>query len=142
MLRQLLNLAKAVEAIPATIAGTTTISGNIIDTAGYEGVVFFFFYGAGATNNTGKIEHGDDSGLSDAADVAGSTPGAANSEFIQVVDIYKPQKRYHRAVAARGTSSTIQGIALLYGPRTQPAESADAAEVALARLVSPATGTP
>jgi len=59
-------------ALEAEITSNTTTAGAIFDTADYDAGVYFALAATGWTDGTYtlKIEDGDDSGLSDAADVA------------------------------------------------------------------------
>jgi hypothetical protein len=56
---------------PQAISSDTTTTGAIIDTKDYDGGLYFAMFAYAYTDGTYtmKIEHGDDSGLSDAADV-------------------------------------------------------------------------
>ena len=103
---------------PQSDDGTLDV-GNIIDTLGYESCVFAMLYGANSGSATGivdsvKIEEGDDSALSDAADVTGATLSvedpAAGDENELNMDL-RSRKRYIRlsstVVFTGGTSPEL-----------------------------------
>lgn len=97
----------------------TLDAGNIIDALGYESCVFAMLYGANSGSATAivdsvKIEEGDDSALSDAADVSGATlsvedPAAGDTNELNM-DL-RSRKRYIRlsstVVFTGGTSPEI-----------------------------------
>lgn len=110
----------------AGAAGTSAINGSVIDTANAEGIMFLVRMGAivsGAVTSL-KVQQGDASNLSDAADIAGTsqTIGDTDDEEIFVVDIKKPTKRYVRLVVSRATqnATVASAEALVYGQRYNP----------------------
>ncbi len=136
------NSVKFSAGIANTSAGTTSINGATIDMAGFDGVVFVIKFGTAASNNTIKAQQGADSGMSDAADLAGTSVGVGASDEIVWLDIYRPQERYLRMVAARGTSTTIEwGMAIPYGPRVQPVDNTIAGTIFGELHISPVEGT-
>lgn len=123
---------------PQVIATDTTTAGAIIDTANYDMGITFALLTTAYTDGTYtlKIEHGDDSGLSDAADVdsamlvygtlpadsAGSTEGDAMAR-----EGVHSTKRYIRASivsTSTTTGATVQVIAIV-GPEVLPAPQDD-----------------
>ena len=105
---------------------TTNVDGEIIDTAGYESIEFLVSTGTWTAGTiTPKLQDGDDSGLSDAADVASDfvvgsyvALGAANG----VTRVgYVGKKRYVR-LSAVSASANLQGgaIAVLGSPHSAP----------------------
>jgi hypothetical protein len=114
--------------------------------ANYEGVVFIAALGrltSGALTAL-KAQMGNESNLSDAADLAGSAIAIADSDDnkLLVLDIHRPAERYVRAVVARGTAdATIDGvIAIQSGPRVLPVTQ-DSTVAGIETHVSPAEGT-
>lgn len=128
---------------PVSVADNTAAASQIIDTADYEGLVFVLATGSVADadmTTTVLVEHGDDSGLSDAAAVpddmlnSGRTSGHATtpeaSAAFQFDDDnetrkigYHGDKRYVRlTVTPSGNASAalISAVALLFGARRQP----------------------
>lgn len=107
----------------AQIAATSAIESNVVDMSGYDGVLFLTRFGTAAANNSVKVQQGEESNLSDAVDLEGSgvVSGADPSNEAIYVDVYKPNKRYVRLYATRGTSSTLGEIwAIKYCPRKAP----------------------
>ena len=143
------NLARNVRiarALNAVAAGQTDQNGAIIDMANYEGVVFIAVLGTLASGAvTGlKVQMGNESNLSDAADLVGTAVSMADSDDnkLLVLDIHRPAERYVRAVVTRGTAdATIDGvIAIQYGARLLPA-SQDSTVAGIETHVSSAEGT-
>lgn len=145
-----MNLSKETKVtrlLVSTLVGTTSVNGSILDMSGFEGVMFIAEANT-ITDGTPalKAQDGNDSGLSDAADLAGSSvPYAITDDNKAVIlDVYKPLKRYIRPVFVRGgdTGAVIDSIlAIQYAPRVQPTTH-DAATVAASEVwASPADGT-
>lgn len=134
-------------AVAATAAGTTDVNGAIIDTAGWEGVLFVVFFGALTATQVTRIkaQQDTDSGGSTMADIQGSLSSAMadgdSGKGLQL-DIFRPNERYVRCVVDRGTANAVidRGIAILYGPNTAPA-ALDATVIAQETWVSPGEGT-
>lgn len=90
---------------------TTTQTGAIIDLKGYDSAMISLLVGTLTDGvHTPKLQHGDDSGLSDAADVSGTDLdgafGVTVSDTNQAVG-YLGTKRYCRVVVTiTGTPST------------------------------------
>lgn len=131
----------------ATAAGTSAINCDVVDTAGYEGVVFFTTFGtitASAVTSI-KVQQGQVSNLSDAADLAGTGITVADDDDGQTfaVEVYRPRERYLRAVISRGTANAVVGevYALLYGPAVQPVTNTVTDDVTVEIHISPAEGT-
>jgi hypothetical protein len=134
---QLTNATKFTKAVTVTAgaAGSTDISGTIIDTQAFGGVAFLVqlaAIAAGAVTSL-KVQEGHESDLSDAADVEGLTLAVADTddESIKVLDYHRPAKRYARLYVDRATANaTLSAIAVLYSSReqvvAQPAETATA----------------
>ncbi len=125
-MNQLISGTKFLPAITVTAgaAAATDITGTTIDAAGYEGVAFIVQLGAivsGAVTSL-KVQVGDESDLSDAADVTDLTLTVADTddEDIKVLDYRRPSGRYVRIYADRATqNATLSAIAALYGSRDQ-----------------------
>lgn len=136
------NNVKISAALAVTGAGTTSVNGSTIDMQGYEGVLFIAHFGTAAANNTIHAEQGTASNLSDAADLASTSVGVGSSDEIVWLDLYRPEERYVRCVADRGTSSTLSwGVALQYGPTEMPVDNTTAGTIHGELHVSPAEGT-
>ena len=96
------------------IASDTTTVGEIIDSQGFESLTLLIQSGV-LTDGAyvAKVEDGDDSGLSDAADVdsdllIGSLPSFANTEDQTVKSVgYVGKKRYVRlSITSSGTTTS------------------------------------
>lgn len=131
--------------VTAGAAGTTDINGTTLDTANFEGVMIEVTMGAivsGAVTSI-KVQQGDASNLSDAADLEGTAITVADDDDNEtfLIDIFKPRKRYVRVVVDRGTQNATVAAAsyIQYGPRTLPTSQGTA--VTLESHVSPAEGT-
>jgi len=139
-----MNLSKNVKITPVlayAAAGTGTTNGTILDMSGFEGVMFLG--GAFGTANAGNyyhVEQGDESDLSDGADLAGTklTPGDDDDDMCS--DLYRPTDRYVRIVRIRGASSTANPVyAVQYGAAKASVDNASTVDTEL--HVSPAEGT-
>ncbi len=134
----LIDKIRKTSALAAAATGATSaVNSTVVDTAGAEGVVFSVLFGTAAANNGLKVQQGTLADGSDMADLAGSQI-LGNTRLV-VAQVHKPTKRYLRAVAIRGTSSTVDGItADVYGVRTLPAVSTG---TTVESSVSPVEGT-
>lgn len=98
-----------------TISTDTTTSGAIIDTAGFESLMFTFLSGTVTDGDyVVQLWHGDDSGLSDAAqvdaeEVLGSVTYAAADDDTAKRIGYIGKKRYAQ-VRVVSTSTTSGGV--------------------------------
>lgn len=110
----------------AGAAGTSAITGSVLDLSQAEGALILVRFGAitsGAVTSI-KFQHGDASDLSDAADVTGTSQTIADTddEKIFYIDISKPTKRYGRLYVSRATQNAVvsSAVAVIYGERSQP----------------------
>jgi len=115
-----------------SISSDTTTNGVIIDTAGYESVLFVIQSGTVTDGTfTPLVQEGDDSGLSDAASVgdADLTNTEASSAFVAADDNtsksigYVGSKRYVKCnIVSASTSSggTLGAVAILGHPLSAP----------------------
>jgi hypothetical protein len=143
------NLARNVKitrVLNAAAAGQTVQNGAVIDMANYEGVVFIAAFGTLASGAvTGlKAQQGLQSNLSDAADLAGTALAIADTadNKLLVLDVFRPAKRYVRAVVTRGTADAVIAgvVAIQYGTRVLPATQ-DSTVAGIETHVSPVEGT-
>lgn len=144
MLRDLLHHVSPARGIsPVSGAGDDVASvSQIIDTAGYAGVLWLIPLGSLADADatfTVLVEHGNDSGLSDAAaapdtnmisSTAGTAPEAAASfifssdNTVEVLDYIVSTFRYVRLTITPATNTGAwlhAAVALKYGARHNPA---------------------
>lgn len=127
--------------LAATIAGTTDITSSAIDTAGFESVFVFVEFGTPAANNQIKLQQCDTSGGT-YADLLGTLATVGASDEVVWCEVRRPVERYIKAVATRGTSTTIvRGYAILSGARSQPVSNNLAGTIAGESHASPAEGT-
>lgn len=127
----------------AQSAGTSTVDGDPLDMAGYDGVIVF---GTIATANAGnflKLQGGEAANLSDAADLAGSKVIADANGQVVGVDIVKPKERYLRGSIVRGVSTATGDLYYLrYHSHKQPEANQITNVLKTIKLASPAEGTP
>ncbi len=129
-----------------TSAGTSTISATGIDLStfgGWDGIFMFASFGTAASDNLLHAEQSPDDGTEAYADLLASQVSAGGgSNEQQWVDIFRPQEKWVRAVADRGTSTTIEAIwAILYRGRSKPYSNIIVGTINGIALVSPAEGT-
>lgn len=144
----LANRTKVIRHSNAVAAGTTTITpGTAVDRANFEGVVFDVLWGAIVAGGVQSVKvQQSDSPSSGFADLAGSNVAVADDDDNKItrVEIFKPTKRYLKAIVLRATqNSTVDGIvATLHTPRVSGEEIvADATLSGQEVHVSPAEGT-
>ena len=117
----------------SSISSDTTTNGDIIDTAGFESILFVIQSGTLADGTyTPLIQEGDDSGLSDASAVAdadltnteASVAFAASDDNAVKSIAYVGSKRYVRLnIVSASTSSggTVSAVAVKGNPISAPA---------------------
>lgn len=139
-----MNLVKDVKitkVLGNTTTGTSTVNTSTVDMQGYEGVVFLASISTAAANNGIKAQQGQQSGMGDAADLAGSQLLSDGTKTDLLLDIYRPQERYVRAAVIRGTTTVIDAVwAIQYMAGKKPVNNVTAAQ-ALELWASPAEGT-
>jgi hypothetical protein len=115
----------------ATVAGTTAIKSTGVDMNACgtpcQGVRAIALLGALTANQVTrlKLQHSDDDVDGNYVDVASTgTPYAADADGnkLLITDLFKPRKRYVRAVLERGTANAVlDGIIIeLYLPQMKP----------------------
>ena len=108
---------------------------NVIDMAGYDGVMFIGIVGTITTTGTATLSIYQSSDLAVADDytaISGASAqasAAALSDRLLVIDIYQPNKRYLRALLTRATANSVWGgtIAIQYQAKDRPIVNAVAA---------------
>ena len=120
------------ELVLASQAVTGSVAGAIIDTARFEGLEFVFQSATITADVDVLIEHGDDSGLTDATTVAADLimTAGANPFAIATTDSdtaksfgYIGKKRYVRVTPGGGASNGVVGIvSLKYGAHHKPTQ--------------------
>jgi len=125
------NVKQEVALDSQDITTNTTTVGNIIDTVGFESIEFVIQSGT-ITDGTYafKLEQGDDSGLSDAADVPAELVLGVLTGFVSADDDTAlrvgsiGKKQFQRlSVVSTGTSTggtKFSAVAILGHPKTAP----------------------
>lgn len=138
---QLTNAVKITKVKDHSTAATSAVESDYVDMAGFEGVVFITSFGTAASGNTLLAAQDSASGGS-YTDLEGTSVTSGTSDEDVWIDVYRPTKRYVRAEAARGTSSTLESIwAIQYGARVQPVDNTTSGTIAGEAHVSPAEGS-
>src|SRR5690242_2824715 len=124
-------------------ADNETISGTVVDMLDYQGVIFIALVGKGETANIDlKVQQGQASNLSDAADLAGSKVTfaiAAATNGFAFAEVKNPLERYLRPQLVVPDLSTARPaflLAIRYGKNQMPETNADGE-----LNVTPAEGT-
>jgi hypothetical protein len=92
--------------------GTTTITGTALDMTGFDGALFIVRLGTPATNNNLRVQQCDTSGGT-YADLAGTLVGNHATDTPLVVDIKRPQEQFLKYQITRGTTTTIDIVAII-----------------------------
>lgn len=126
-------------AAAATSAGTD-VTGASVDTQGWEGCEFAVEIATANADNFLKVQQSAD-GSTGWSDLAGTAAVAGTNGDTVRVDVYRPEKRYLRAVVDRGGANTATTTlrATLYGATKAPEHSSVEVVVYAA---TPAEGTP
>jgi hypothetical protein len=140
---------KVIQCKTAVAAGTTDITdATAVDTQGYEGVRFFFSFGAitsGAATSVAVAGKATSSPTPGTDDLTGSkiTVLDTDDDKVFVLDIYKPVQRYIRPFVKRATQNSVVNciIAELYGAKKQPLGTQDTSVGGQETWTSPAVGT-
>lgn len=135
----LLNGAKITKVADRTSAGTSPITGSVVDMSGFENAIFFTKIDTPAANNKIKVQQGQAANLSDAADLAGSGVG---TEGLVMIEIAHPLERFLRPAVERGTSTAVGEIyCVQFNGRVLPVTNSVTGTQASKILASPAEGT-
>lgn len=132
----------------AVAAGTSVQTSSAVDMQGFDGCLFILAVGALTEDQVTslKAQQSSDDGVVDGySDLAGTLVGPlddADGNKLLVLDVFRPEKRYLKAVVNRSTANAvIDGvIAIKYSARSLP--TSQGASVAAAEAhVTPAEGT-
>ncbi len=122
-------------------------NGEVFDTQGFDGVMIVTKFGdiaAGAVT-TFKAQQGEQTDLSDGADLAGTgiSVAADDDNQVFVIDIYRPLERFIRGVLDKdGVNNTEEMMLYIgYKARKLPTTMDLADEVTYELHASPAEGT-
>ena len=142
MAQNFLTKCKLVKIADHSAASTADVTSTIVDTAGYQGVVFFTSFGTANATNTIKVQHNTANQTTGMADVLGTSVASGSSDEDVIVEIHRPQARYLQVVAARGASSTLESVwACLYGGDARLASNSVSGTQIAELHASPAAGT-
>lgn len=142
MARNFLNKTKLVKIADHTAAGTSAVTSEIVDTAGYQGVVFCTSVSTANATNSIKVQQNTANQTTGMADLAGTSVVSGSSDEDLIVEVHKPLERYLQVVVTRGASTTCESIwAVLYGGDTSVSASGVSGTAAAELHVSPAEGT-
>jgi hypothetical protein len=142
MAQNFLTKCKLVKIADHSAASTADVTSTIVDTAGYQGVVFFTSFGTANATNTIKVQHNTANQTTGMADVLGTSVASGSSDEDVIVEIHRPQARYLQVVAARGASSTLESVwACLYNGDAQLASNSVSGTQIAELHASPAAGT-
>ncbi len=129
----------------AGVAAQTAINGSTLDMAGFESVKMQIRMGVitGSAVTSVKAQQGDESDLSDAADLLGTSQTIADDDDneIFIIDLVKPAKRYVRLVVSRATQDAVvaEGHYEQYNGKKAPETQGTGVNVEV--HISPAEGT-
>lgn len=127
-------------------AGTTDLTSDVIDSAGWEGVRFIVQFGAitaGAVTSI-KAQGGSDSGGVGASDIAGTGQTVLDTDDnkVKVIDIFRPAQRYLNLFTDRGTqNAVIDSVIVEYYGKHGGIPITEDTNTAVEMFVSPALGT-
>lgn len=115
---------------PVAAASDTDSNTDIIDTAGYEGVVFICPVTDSAATGVATLtieqnSANSDTGMDALSGAVATATSAINDDLnneLLIVEVRRPRMRYVQAVRTSATANIAFGsvIAVLYGPRKKP----------------------
>lgn len=128
-----------------TAAGQAATNGDILDMAGYEGVLFIAKLGDVTATSVVTLQAQQNTlnqsgGMATLAGSATYTAGASDADDdLLVLDVYRPRERYVRPVFTSATANAVKNgvIAIRYGSRNKPMVQG-ATVLASATLIEPA----
>ena len=142
MARNFLNKARLIKVADHATAATSAVTSAIVDTAGYEGVVFMTSLSTANATNTIKVQQNTANQTTGMADLEGTSVTSGSSDEDLIVEVHKPQERYLQVVVSRGASTTCESIwAVLYGGVTSPETTGVSGTAAAELHVAPSEGT-
>ena len=132
MARNVLNTGKFIKIKDHSAASTADVTSDIVDMAGYQGVVFFTSFGTANATNSIKVQGNTANQTTGMADLSGTSLASGSSDEDVIAELHKPTFRYLQVVASRGASSTLESVwAYLYGSSlSSTANSVSGAQIA------------
>lgn len=141
--RNALSNTKFVKVKDHSASGTDAVESDIVDTAGFEGVVFVTSLSTANATNSIKAQQNTANETTGMADLAGTSlvSGTTNEDLILAV--HKPQERYVQVVVTRSVATTCESIwACLYGAKeNQVTANTVSGTQAAEQHISPEEGT-
>lgn len=130
---------------PAAAAGQTTLTSDVIDMKGYDGVTFLALLGDVANTSvlTLQAQHGDQADGSDMANLSGvaaaHTADATDADNnMLAVEVFRPTKRYVRVTLSRGTAdAAVDGIIAIQSEPNEAPVTQDSSVIATDFALSP-----
>lgn len=108
---------KIVLAAAAAASGTTAVASSVIDTHGFDGVVFIANVATANAGNYISVGQAAKADASDIADLEGTKLVASADGKDVVVEVRRPAERYLKATITRGAATATGPMyAILYGP--------------------------
>ncbi len=142
MARNFLSKCKWVKVSDHTAAGTSDVTSTIVDTAGYQGVVFVTSVSTANATNALKVQGNTSNQTTGMADITGTSIASGSSDEDLILEIHKPTLRYLQVVVARGASTTCESVwAVLYGGDNQVANNSVSGTQIAEVHSSPVAGT-
>ena len=142
MARNFINRAKFVKLADHAASSTDEITSAIVDTAGFQGVVFMTSLSTANATNTLKVQQNTANQTTGMADLTGTsvTSGTTNEDI--VINVHQPLERYLQVVVSRGVATTCESIwAVLYDGPGGTAVTGVSGTAVCELHVSPAEGT-
>lgn len=142
MAQNYLSRTKVLKVKDQASAATSDVTSDIVDTAGFEGVVFVTSFSTANATNVMKLQQNTANQTTGMADLAGSAVSSGSSDEDVIIELHRPQERYVQAVIARGASTAVEAVwAFLYGQGGQIAANSVSGTQVAKVLVSPPEGT-
>ena len=139
---QFLNKNKIRKVADAAEAATTAVNSSAVDMANFEQVTFMASIAVANAGNHITVQQSATSGFESAETLDGAKAIALENGDVVAVNVFRPLKRYVRAVLTR-TASTATGeiYCAQTGGRTIAVDNNEASEIVSAIVSSPAVAT-
>jgi len=131
-INNLLNAVEFVAVEPAASAAQTELTSEVVDMAGWTGVVFMAYLGDVTTGSVlGLTVDDSDTGVGAWDDLEGPlafTAGDSDADGkLMIIDVVRPERRYVRARLTRTSANAVVNgiVAIKYGPKDQPVVQGD-----------------
>lgn len=142
MARNPLNKMKFVKIADHSASSTDAVTSSIVDTAGYQGVVFCTSLSTANATNSIKVQQNTANQTTGMADLTGTSVVSGTSDEDLIVAVHQPLERYLQVVVTRSVATTCESIwAVLYDGPATVSSTAVSGTAAAEQHVSPAEGT-